>query len=1049
MNHQLRQNRIVSVFLFTAVLLVASAPAQNTRNSGIGNWVPSPNPQFRIPNSALRWRLVGPFRGGRVESVAGIPGDPLTYYFGAVTGGVWKTTNGGLTWTPITDGAHVFSIGAIAVAPSDSNVIYVGTGEPALRNEISEGDGLYKSADAGKTWTRIGLTDSRHIARIVVDAKDPNLVYVAALGHAFGPNEERGVFRSNDGGKSWKKILYVDDKTGATDLAVDPHDPQTMFAAMYQVRRTAYSMISGGPGSGIYKTTDGGATWKHLQGHGLPDGVLGRIGVAVSGADSKRVYAMIEAKVNALYRSDDGGDNWQMVNDEPIWVRPWYGNVVTADPRNADTVYVQNLNTMRSTDGGRHFLTVPVPHSDDHAFWIDPTDTNRMIEGDDGGASISIDGGKTWTAENNQPTGQFYHVSTDNEFNYDIYGSQQDSSSVEIQSRSDSGAITERDWHPVGGGESGFIWPDPRDPEIVYAGDHNGHFTRYDGHDGQVQNISPWFGARAHAPADLKHRFPWTAPMQLSPHDPNTLYLGGEVVFKTTDGGNSWTIISPDLTRNDKSKQQSSPEPLTPDNSSSEYYDTLSAIAESPAQKGLIWAGSDDGLVHLTRDAGKTWSDTTPRQLPHWARINNIEPSVTQAGTAYLSADAHYDDDSRPMIFKTTDFGASWTELTNGLPANEYVHSVHADPVRKGMLYAGTEGGIFVSFDDGALWQSLQLNLPHVPVYDTTVHGDDLIAATHGRAFWVLDDIGPLRQATVSQQSEPARLFGPAVAYRGPSRGFFGGPRAGGPAGQNPPSGAVIDYYLASAPTSPVALDVVDSHGNVVMHATSESAPSSASAGEQERRGRDRNALPAHAGLNRWVWNLRVAGPESLPGLVIMEAQAGGPPVPPGAYTVKLNADGKEYAAPLQVKPDPRVKATQADYEKQYAFALKARNRVNQLHHTVLAIRSARAQLEKTPGTGNAQADAALTKMSAIEEAITQVRSTSRDAALVFPIMLDAQYAELANVAVSADTAPPAQLYDVFNDYEKRWSDLSSRWNALQPELVKLGVSLGGTAAGK
>lgn len=1034
MSDKLPLTRIVTILFLSALVLVTYAPAQTINLAS-----------YR----AMRWRLVGPFRGGRVEAVAGVPGDPLTFYFGAVTGGVWKTVNGGVSWTPITDGAHVFSIGAIAVAPSDHNVIYVGTGEPCLRNEVSEGDGLYKSTDGGKTWNKIGLTDSRHIARIVVDAKNPDNIYVAALGHAFGPNEERGVFQSTDGGKSWKKILYVDDKTGATDLAVDPHDPNTMFAAMYQVRRTGYSMISGGPGSGLYKTTDGGATWKHLEGHGLPDGVLGKIGVAVSPADSKRVYAIVEARVNALYRSDDGGDNWQMVNDEPIWVRPWYGNHVTADPHNADVVYVQNLNTMRSTDGGRHFQRVPVPHSDDHALWIDPTDTNRMIEGDDGGASISMDGGKTWTAQDNQPTAQFYHASTDNEFNYHIYGSQQDSSSVGIQSRSDSGAITEREWHPVGGGESGFIWPDPRDPEIIYAGDHNGHFTRYDGHSGQVQNISPWFGARAHAPADLKHRFPWTAPMQLSPHDPNTLYLGGEVVFKTTDGGMSWTVISPDLTRNDKSKQQSSPEPLTPDNSSSEYYDTLSAISESPAQKGLIWVGSDDGLVHLTRDAGKSWNDVTPKQLPHWARINNIEPSATQAGTAYLTADDHYDDNFRPMIFKTTDFGGSWTELVNGLPENQYVHSVHADPVRKGLLYAGTEDGIYVSFDDGATWQSLQFNLPNVPVYDTTIHGNDLIAATHGRAFWVLDDIEPLRQASASIQGEPAHLFEPAVAYRTGGRGFFGGPRGGGPAGQNPPSGAVIDYFLDSAPTSPITLEIVDGRDNVLEHVTSAAERGSRSADEQEEGGRGRSALPARAGLNRWVWNLRVAGPEALPGLVIMETQAGGPPVPPGTYTVRLTAGGKQYTAPLQIKEDPRIKVTQADLEKQYAFALRVRDRVNQLHHTELQIRSARAQLAKAAGTDNSEAVAALKKMADIEEAITQVRSTSRDADLVFPIMLDAQYAELANVAVSADTAPPAQLYSVFNDYEKRWADLSSRWTALQPELAKLGVSLGGTDTGK
>src|ERR1051326_1246674 len=614
---------------------------------------------------ALRWRLVGPFRGGRVETATGIPGDPLTYYFGAVAGGLWKTTNGGISWTPITDNQPFFSIGDVTVDPRNPSILYVGTGEPCLRNDISFGDGVYRSSDGGRTWTNLGLRDSRHIARVLVDPNNTDTILVAALGHAFGPNQERGVFRSTDAGKTWQKTLYVDANTGATDLAFDPHDSKTLFAAMYEVRRTAYTMHSGGPGSGLYKSTDSGGTWKKLEGHGLPAGIVGRIGVSVSGADSKRVYAMIEAKVNALYRSDDGGDSWQMVNDEPIWVRPWYGNHVTADPQNADTVYVQNLNTMRSTDGGHKFTLVPVPHSDDHDLWIDPTNPKRMIESDDGGASISIDGGATWTAENNQPTGQFYHVATDNEFNYRIYASQQDSGSVGILARSDTGSIGEREWHSVGGGESGYNWPDPRDSQIVYAGDHNGHFTRFDGHTGQVRNIAPWFGARAHAPAGLLHRFQWAAPMQISPHDPNVLYLGGEVLFKTTNGGQSWTIISPDLTRNDKSKQQSSPEPLTPDNASSEYYDTIFAIAESPVQKDLIWVGSDDGLVHLTRDGGKNWTKIEVPQLPEWTRINNIDASPWDAGTAYLAADNHFNDDMHPMILKTTDFGKTWLPLTN------------------------------------------------------------------------------------------------------------------------------------------------------------------------------------------------------------------------------------------------------------------------------------------------------------------------------------------------------------------------------------------------
>jgi len=998
--------------------------------------------------SGMRWRQVGPFRGGRAEAATGISGDPLVYYFGAVAGGVWKTGNGGATWTPITDKQGIYSIGAITVDPSNPNVVYVGTGEPCLRNDISSGDGIYKSVDAGKTWTNIGLRDTQHIADILVDPRDANTVFVAAVGHAFGPNEERGVFRSKDGGKTWEKVLYVDNKTGATDLVQDPHNPQVLFAAMYEVRRTAYSMISGGPGSGLYKSTDGGTTWKHLEGGGLPGGIVGRIGVAISGADSNRVYAMIESKENALYRSDDGGANWQMVNNEPIWVRPWYGNHVFADPKNVDTVYILDLGTMRSTDGGHKFTTIPVPHSDDHHLWIDPADPKRMIEADDGGVSISQDGGATWSAENNQPTAQFYHVAADNEFNYRIYGSQQDSGSVGILSRSDSGSIGDREWHSVGGGESGFDWPDPRDSNVVYGGDHNGHFTRYDARTGQAQNIAPWFGARAHVPAELKHRFNWTSPMQISPRDPNVLYIGGEAIFKSTSGGMSWTTISPDLTRNDKTKQQSSPTPLTPDNSSSEYYDTVFAIAESPVQKNLIWAGTDDGLVHLTRDGGKTWNKVTPQQLPEWACVDLIEPSPYEAGSAYLAADLHFSDNFRPMIFKTSDYGKTWKEITRGIPENDYVHSVRTDPLRKGLLYAGTESGIYVSFDDGDNWQSLQLNLPHTPVFDTAIHGTDLLAATHGRAFWVLDNITPLRQANVQVASEAAHLYTPAAAFRVHGGGGFGGGRQGGAAGQNPPTGAMIDYYLDSTPSAPVTLEVLDSNGRILHHVVSAEAKGEQAPGANERRRNQRtgaaaeNSLHANPGMNRYVWNFRVDGPEPVPGLFIMETQSGGPAIPPGQYQVRLNAAGKQYTAPLEVKMDPRIHVSQADLQKQFDFAIKIRDCVSDVHTSVLQIREARAALEAARNGGDSSKlqaiDAVEQKMAALESELTQVKSTNLSAALVYPIMLDAQYADLGNVIESSDSAPPAQVYDVFQDYERRRTDLAAKWKALQPEVAQL-----------
>lgn len=993
---------------------------------------------------SMRWRLIGPFRGGRAETATGIPGDPNTYYFGSVAGGVWKTTDGGLNWNPIFDREPNSSIGAIAIAPSDPNVIYVGTGEPCLRNDITFGDGVYKSTDAGRTWTRIGLDDSQHIADIVINPHDPSNVYVAAVGHAFGPNKMRGVYHSTDGGKTWQNILYVDDKTGATDLVADPKNPQVMFAAMYEVRRTAYSMISGGPGSGLYKTTDGGATWRHLEGHGLPGGILGRIGVTISGANSNRVYAIVEAKVNAIYSSDDGGENWKMVNDEPLWVRPWYQNHIFADPKNVDTLYSLDVGLFRSTDGGHTFEALPgVPHSDNHHLWIDPENPKRMIEADDGGATITTDGGVSWTPQDNQPTAQFYHIATDNEFNYYVYGSQQDSGTVAIRTRTDHGAIGEGDWHSVGGGESGFICPDPRDPEIIFAGDHNGHFTRYDGHTGQSQDIAPWFGARAHPAANLKHRFQWTAPMQISPHDPNVLYLGGEVIFKTSNGGMSWTVISPDLTRNDKSKQHSTPEPLTPDNSSAEYYDTVFAIAESPVQKDLIWAGSDDGLVHLTRDGGAHWTDVTPASLPKWSRINLIEPSPWDAGTAYMAADLHFSDDFRPMIFKTVDFGKTWTSLTNGIPANSYVHSIHVDPARKDLLYAGTEGGVYISFDDGANWQSLRLNLPVVPVYDTTVHDDDLVIATHGRAFWSLDNIGPLRQATAAIASQPAHLYTPAVAIR-TRGGRGGGGGRGRNAGQNPASGAIVDYYVGSLISGPVTLDILDSQGKVVHHASTSEQPAAENAGRGGRGGRGGAGanLSSRPGLHRYIWNFRLPGPVEVPGMVISETSGGGPALPPGNYQVKLTAGGNEYTAPLVIQADPRVKVSQADFDKQYAFALELSGRVTEVHTTVNEIRAERTRLdtlEKSDASKTTAIERIKGEMSGIEEELIQVASVTRWAGLVYPIELDAQYGDLMNVVESSDSAPPAQVYEVFNSYEAKRKDLISRWNSVKAEIAHLG----------
>ena len=717
----------------------------------------------------MKYRLVGPFRGGRSLTAAGIPGDPTTYYFGATGGGVWKSTDGAMTWSSVFDKEGTADIGSIAVASSNHNVLYVGTGEACIRGNISHGDGVYRTLDGGKTWKNVGLRDSRAIGKVIINPTNPDIVFVAALGHPYGPNPERGIFRTLDGGKTWEKVLYKDENTGGIDVAFDPHNPNILFAALWQARRTSWSMTSGGPGSGLYRSADGGTTWKRLEEHGLPKGPYGKIGVAVA-ANSDRVYALIEAHNpdGGLYRSEDGGESWQLVNpSHSLWQRPWYYMHVIADPRDENVLYIMNVEAYKSTDGGHLFNKVKVPHGDNHGLWVDPQNTRRMIASNDGGVTITLDGGKTWTLQDNQPTAQFYHVITDSATPYRVYGAQQDSGTVAIASRSDDGSIDRSDWYDVGGGEAGYIAPDPRDPDIVYAADYQGNITRYDRHIGQVKAITeqPEL-SDAHGAANLEHRFQWTAPVLISPHDPNTLYHGGEQLFKTTDGGVHWQTISPDLTRNDKEKQKVSGGSITLDDSGTEYYDTIFALAESPVTKGLLWVGTDDGLIQLTKDEGKNWANVTPKDMPEWGRISQIDPSPFDGGTAYVAVDRHQFDDLHPYIYKTGDYGKTWTKLGQGIPDTTFVRVVREDPKKRGLLYAGTEQGIYVSFNDGANWRPLKLNLPTTPVHDLVIKDNDLVVATHGRAFWILDDVSPLRQYSDEIAQKDAFLYTPETAYR-------------------------------------------------------------------------------------------------------------------------------------------------------------------------------------------------------------------------------------------------------------------------------------------
>jgi photosystem II stability/assembly factor-like uncharacterized protein len=983
----------------------------------------------------MKWRLIGPFRGGRVITVAGVPSQPNTYYFGAVGGGVWKTSDGGNSWDPLFEKQSISSIGALAISDSDPNVIYAGSGEACIRGNISHGDGVYKSTDAGKTWTNVGLRDTRHIGAVIIHPSNPDIVYVAALGHAYGPNTERGVFRTRDGGKNWEKVLYLDDRTGAIEIVFDPKNPHVLFAAMWEGWRTPWTLNSGGAKDGLYRSGDDGSTWKRVEGNGMPEGPLGRIGVAVSGADSNVVYALIEAKAGGLYRSDDGGEHWSLVNpDHRFRQRAWYFTHVWADPKSANTVYIANTGLYRSIDGGKSFERIPAPHGDHHALWIDPNDPSRMINGNDGGATVSVDGGKNWTTQGNQPTAQFYHVSADNDFLYRVYGSQQDNSSVGIPTRTDHGYIDRADWTSVGGGESGYVVPDPRDSNIVYADDEGPFFTRFDRRTGQVQSIQQWpEDISGHAAVTQKYRYTWTMPIVISSHNPDVIYHTSQFVFRSSDAGHSWKEISPDLTRNDKSKQQDSGGPITKDQYSVEYYDVVFALAESPKQESVLWAGTDDGLIQLTRDGGKSWSNVTPKDVPEWSAISLIEASPFETGAAYVAVDAHRLDNFHPYIFKTSDFGKTWSKLVGGLPDNSYVHAVREDPVKKGLLYAGTETGVWVSFDDGGHWQPLQNNLPTTPIHDLIVHNDDLVVATHGRSFWVLDNIAPLRQLSAALSNEPAHLFAPGTVTR--SRMGHVQPRRYA-IGENPLDGAYIYYWLKEVPKEPAKLEFLDAQGKVIRKFTSEVKKK---AEEKDEFDVDPEVehIPAEAGLNRFIWDLRYEPPAKIPAAIYDNGQPAGPLALPGAMQIRLTVAGKSYTAPIEIKMDPRVKTSSEDLRKQFDLLMKLRDREEEMNAAILGIRDLRAQLQALEKRlGAAEQTKSVTgsgaelrkKIAAIEEELIQVNATAQEDEANYPTKLNSKLGYLTGVVDSADTAPTESEIAVFAELDKQVDAQLVRW---------------------
>jgi photosystem II stability/assembly factor-like uncharacterized protein len=962
--------------------------------------------------SNVKYRQVGPFRGGRSGAVAGSYKNKNTFYFGATGGGVWKSTDGGANWKNISDKYFGGTIGAVAVAPSDESVIYAGEGENTLRGNVSEGlDGLWRSNDGGRTWNNIGLKEGRHIVRILIDPQNPNVVWVAAMGHLFGPNAERGVFKTMDGGKTWKKVLFVNNDTGCSDLVMEPGNPSVLYAGMWHVRRTPYSMESGGVGSGLYKSTNGGETWENLTGKkGLPGGTWGIVGVAIAPSNTDKIYALIENAKGGLFVSDDGGKTWTLTSsDSNIRQRAWYYNKIFVDPRNEDLVYCLNVEFMRSADGGKTFKSVSTPHSDHHDLWIDPEDGRRMILADDGGAQVSMDAATSWSSLMNQPTAQFYRVTTDNAFPYRILGAQQDNSAVRIKSRSDSPeGITVNDWEPTAGAESGYIVADPLNPDVVYGGNYGGYISRLDHRTGENRAVNVWPDNPMGAGADvLKYRFQWNFPIFFSPHNPKRLYTAGNHLFVTENEGQTWEMISPDLTTDEKAKQAPSGGPITKDNTSVEYYCTIFTAAESTLEKDLLWTGSDDGVISVSRDGGKNWKNVTPPAAGKYMMWNCIETDPFKTGTAWFVGTRYKLDDFTPYIFKTEDYGATWKLMTNGIGRMDFTRTLRADHKRPGLLYAGTEYGMYISYDDGANWRKFQLNLPVVPVTDLTIKNNDLIVATQGRAFWVIDDLGMIQQKTDAVPTENLKVFAVNDAYRtqGGGRRRRGARAALINAGANPPSGVEFNYYLKGATdSSNVSVTIFDKQQKVIK-TFSRKAKETA------------DKLDFNNGMNQFVWDMQYPPGETIDGLILWNGSIGSLKAAPGKYSARFKFEKDSVDVPFTILSNPTFKMTEADYDTQAAFLLQVRDKFNEVQKTIKNIRSLRTQINDfTPrlNKSNAKdiktkADSIVKKLTDVEEKLYQTKSKSGQDVLNFPIRLNDKLAGLYGVAASGENLPSRQ----------------------------------------
>ena len=1005
--------------------------------------------------ASYRWRNIGPDRGGRSIAVSGVKGRPKEGYFGAVGGGLWKTTDGGDNWGPVTDGQlKSASVGAVAVSESNPDIVFIGMGETCIRGNIMPGDGVYKSTDAGRTWSHVGFKDSDGISRIRIHPTNPDIIYVASFGKYSAPSSERGVFKSTDGGKSWRKVLYRNDNTGAIDISMDRNDPNVLYAALWEAYRKEYQMSSGGPGSGLFKSTDGGETWKEItRNKGLPEkGLVGRIGVSVSGANSNRVYALVEHDSGGLYKSDDAGTSWSLVNaNRDIRQRAFYYTHVYADPKEQDVVYMQNTSLFRSRDAGKTTQSIGNgTHGDHHDLWINPDNPSHLIDGNDGGGAVSTNTGGRWTAQD-FPTAQWYHAITTKHIPFHVCGSQQDNSTLctpynwnlaafnaqqaaagrggrggagggggggrgGANADSTPPALGANDIalggmavsYQVGGGEPGYIAPDPRDPDLFYAGTNNGgyldKFNRRTGISREV-NPYPWFYS-GEPSKDIKERWQWTYPIIFSQVDPRALYVSSQRLWRTLDGGRTWSLLSGDLTRHAPETQEKSGGPITGDMNGPEVYGVIFSVGPSKKNINTIWTGSDDGLVHVTRDNGKTWTNVTPKDMPDFGRVSQIDASAFNDGGAYISVRRPLLNDVAPYIWKTSDYGRTWTKIVNGIRADDYIHAVREDPTRRGMLYAAGQHGTYVSFDDGARWESLRLNMPDVPVADLIVEGNELVIATHGRGFWVLDNIAPLRQANANTFASAVHVFTPPPAVRSGT-------------------GATISWYLKSAPTT-AKLEILDSTGTVLRTfepdtTRPDSTGRTPAAPTGGRRGGGGAFLPKTAGINRIAWDLRTKPIASFPGMILWGAGTNGPAVPPGRYTARLTADGASASAPIVVVRNPRIpEVSDADLRAQYAFGKKVRDKANEANESVIGIRRVKAQLadrykKSDDATLKSRGETLKTNVSAVEENIYQVRNQSGQDPLNFPIRVNNRLANLLSMSERGDGPPTNNMPEIFD----------------------------------